>query len=75
MRMQHSLIVELDQLVFAAPAHGGHAGASDRATLLRRQLLRERRVVQLERRDPATDEVTAQRDDRSLDFRKFGHVR
>jgi hypothetical protein len=75
MRVQDSVIIEVDQLVFAAPTHASHARSGQGAPLLRRHAPCKRTVMELEGQDPPADEVATQQEDGAFDFRKFGHVR
>jgi hypothetical protein len=68
MRVQHATVVEIDELVFATPPHRDDAGAEDRAALRRRDAAAQRRMMDVERRNAATDDMTPQLDDRALDF-------
>ena len=73
--MKDARVVEVDELMLPPAADSHHARSGDRAALPRSHPSLERGVMEGNGHDPPADEVAAELDDGTFDFRKFRHVR
>jgi hypothetical protein len=73
--VEDSPILEIDELMLPAPPHTGDAGTDECPALPWRKAAPERRMVDLDRLNRATDDVLAELNDGALDLRQFRHAR